>query len=280
MQPASTDTTGDTGRQDAAAPVSKWTQLLWAILLPILLPVLFVIAIHGCEQAHRDARKRSCCHNLRIIGLSIRNHKCTYGTLPPAQLIDSAGKPTHSWRTLISPYIYYDLETDYFSLLDFSKPWDDPVNTSILDRYVGTIQCPEREDDPPTKRTPYVAVVGEGTAWPPPITGDQLPEPLPDDQRAANFKASEQTKHEPAKILVVEWPESDIQWTEPRDLSVDEFLAWFEAQRGKTTIHPGDSILYLGDDFEAHELPLSTSIAQVRALLMADTTDAADVEKD
>lgn len=69
---------------------------------------------------------------------------------------------------------------------------------------------------------------------------------------------------------MVEWPESDVQWTEPRDLSVEEFLQWFEAQRGKPTIHPGDSILYLGDDFEVHELPLETSLDEVRRRLTVD----------
>ncbi|MCO6042648.1 DUF1559 domain-containing protein [Aeoliella sp. ICT_H6.2] len=274
MEPAATEATDSTRGQNVAPRTRRWSRWIW----PVLLLALLVLLFRGYEQANREARKNSCKNYLRSVGLSLQSYQDWHGSLPPAHLVDSTGTPTHSWRTIISPSIFYDLETDYFAQLDLSKPWDDPVNTAVLDRYVGTIQCPEREERQ-SKLTPYVAVVGEGTPWPTPMTGDKLPVPLTDEQRAANRNATRAIDH-PAKILVVEWPESDIQWTEPRDLSVEEFLKWFETQRGEPTIHPGDSILYLGDDFEAHELPLETSVAEVRALLMADGEDIARPRED
>lgn len=158
MHPASTQPVSDANPRDTTPPARIGPRVFWTIVLLGLL----VLALRGCHNARREVRKSSCCYNLKFIALSLQDYQDTYGSLPPVHLVDSAGTPIHSWRTMISPYYFYNSETDYFAQLDLSKPWDDPVNTAVLGRYVGTMQCPDRDDN--TSTTQYVAVFGEGTA--------------------------------------------------------------------------------------------------------------------
>lgn len=257
---------------DAAPPARtpssrrRWIVRLVAVLT---LLALLVLAVRGCHRAREVAKKRSCNNIMKHLGLALRSYQQQHGALPPSHLTDAAGRPTHSWRTIISPYIFYDLEEDYFAKLDLSKPWNEEPNVSILARHVGTAQCPSLEQ-PGSQVTHYVAVVGEGTMWPSPVSAASY-SPEPSEDAAPRVTAASR----PPRLLVVEYSDSDIEWTEPRDLSADEFIAWFQQQREQDSIHPGNTIHYLGDDFEVHELPLSISIDEVRDLLRADTARAA-----
>ena len=47
---------------------------------------------------------------------------------------DESGKPMHSWRVLILPFL--DAEPLY-KQYDFSEPWDGPKNSLLLPRMVG-----------------------------------------------------------------------------------------------------------------------------------------------
>ena len=49
----------------------------------------------------------------------------TYKALPPAYTVDADGRPLHSWRTLILPYLEQE---PLYQTIDLSKPWNDPAN--------------------------------------------------------------------------------------------------------------------------------------------------------
>ena len=141
---------------------------------------------------------------------------------------------------------------------------NDEGNRAILDRYVGTIQCPSREQ-PESNVTQYVAVVGEGTLWPGTV-GQQLPA----SAVAIGRDRPQVSDERRPRILLVEWPVSDIEWTQPRDVSMEDFLSWFGDRRDATITSHGNVILYLGDDLEVHELPIDTEPSKVRELLTGD----------
>ena len=66
-----------------------------------------------------------CANNLKQIALALRNYESVYHALPPAYTVDAEGKPLHSWRTLILPYLE---QQALYDKIDLSKPWDDPAN--------------------------------------------------------------------------------------------------------------------------------------------------------
>lgn len=254
---------------DLKAPSAKagWRRIRkWATagLCGLVVLSLLVSAFRGRQHSREMARKRHCQSILKLVGLSLHSYQSVYGELPPCHLTDASGSPTHSWRTIISPSFFYDLERDYFAQLDLTKPWDDEVNTAVLERYVETIQCPSREQ-PDSAVTHYIAIVGEGTLWPAPVSGEEYsPEKVSGETAPLNPEGIQ------PRILIVEWPDSDIQWTEPRDLSVEQFIDWFQTQQGHPSVHPGRAIHYLGSDFKVHELPLDSSVSEVLTLLVGE----------
>lgn len=98
-------------------------------------------------HAFADARlavQRSACHcNLKQIGLALHNYHDAYGTFPPAFIADAEGRPMHSWRVLILPFIDCN---DLYSEYNFAEPWDSPANLKLLNKRPKVFDCPSRED--------------------------------------------------------------------------------------------------------------------------------------
>jgi hypothetical protein len=210
------------------------------------------------EHERHEALKLRCRANLEMIALWIEEHERLSGSLPPLELTNGNGTAVLSWRVLAAERIWYD--RDFRTLMDFSEPWNGPKNSAFLKGFHPSFfRCPASRDMA-SPRTHYVAVVGPGAVWS--QADKQSPIGLHDSA----------TRDERHPALFVEWPESNIHWAEPRDITVDEFLTWF---RTKTSVsnanHPG-CVLYLDTAFEVHELPFNTEANAVRELFTADTS--------
>jgi prepilin-type processing-associated H-X9-DG protein len=75
--------------------------------------------------------------------------------LPPAYTVDAKGRPLHSWRTLILPFLEQER---LYQTIDLSKPWNDPANAKALATAVPGLQCPVSRERPNT--TTYLAMAG------------------------------------------------------------------------------------------------------------------------
>ena len=69
-----------------------------------------------------------CTNNLKHIGLALLNYNDIFGCFPPAYTTDANGKPMHSWRVLILPFIE---QQTLYKRYRFDEPWDGP-NNSLL----------------------------------------------------------------------------------------------------------------------------------------------------
>ena len=94
--------------------------------------------------------------NLSRIGRALREFDLDHGIWPPAFLVGPDGKPWHSWRVLLLPYLGY---RDLFDQYDFSQPWDSPKNLRLLDKMPAVYHDPIYGDDL-GHFTHYAAVVG------------------------------------------------------------------------------------------------------------------------
>jgi hypothetical protein len=160
------------------------------ILVALLLPAV---------QAAREAARRSqCTNNLKQIVLALHNYHDDYQSFPPAYVADATGRPMHSWRVLILPYLE---EGGLYSQFDLSQPWDSPQNAALAARMPRVFACPS--DPAAGSSTHYLAVVGPGTAFDPAalLTLDQL-------------TAGDGTAN---TLLVVESTNA-VNWLEPVDL--------------------------------------------------------------
>jgi hypothetical protein len=107
--------------------------------------------------------------NLSRIGLALYEFQEAHSFWPPAFLVGPDGKPWHSWRVLLLPYLGH---RDLFDRYDFSQPWDSAKNLWLLDRMPAVFHDPIYGEEL-GHFTHYAALVGggagskfAGSSWP------------------------------------------------------------------------------------------------------------------
>jgi hypothetical protein len=181
--------------------------VIWAIYLIIPHPVA------------RTQGPRRCCANIKCLAMALHSYHEANGCFPPAYIADKQGRPMHSWRTLLLPYV--DGKKIY-ERYDFNEPWDGPNNRKLQSSMPGRWRdrwyaCPEdeRRDDSEPIYTNYLAVVGPDSAW-------------------RGTKALCQSDIAPTSntVFLIEVADSNVIWTEPRDFDV----AWLSSPTPPMTI--------------------------------------------
>src|SRR3954447_23791061 len=119
-----------------------------ALLIALLLPAVR----SGAGPAVRRAR---CVNNLKQIAMALHNYEQEHKALPPACTVDAQGRPLHSWRTLILPYLEQE---PLYRTIDLSKPWDHPANAKAREAALPVFRCPESIG--PQSSTTYLAFAG------------------------------------------------------------------------------------------------------------------------
>lgn len=137
-------------------PAGSTTAELKAVPDAVRLP-----AALGMDAA-TAARYVQSTANLMKIGTALHDFHEKYGHFPPAAVYGPDGKPWHSWRVLVLPYLE---EKSLYDLYKFEESWDGPNNRKLLERMPSVYRDPvhgESED----YFTHYAAASGPGTAFP------------------------------------------------------------------------------------------------------------------
>jgi type II secretory pathway pseudopilin PulG len=226
----------------------------WLVQLAVVVGVLVILIamlLPATRSAREPARRSQCSNNLKQIGLAMYNYVSANNALPPAYTVDANGKPLHSWRTLILPYME---QGNLYDKIDLSKPWDDPANKEAYETTVEAYQCPSV--DIPATSTTYLAVVTRGGCF-------QATEPR---------SLSDITDDKNSTLVVVEVDaESSVHWMSPTD--ADE--QWILNRESSTPPHQGVS-LALCVDGSVRYLPTDLKEATLRALISIDADDDAE----
>ncbi|MEZ6114117.1 MAG: DUF1559 domain-containing protein [Pirellulaceae bacterium] len=77
------------------------------------------------QTAREAARRSQCSSNLKQIELALHNYHDTFKSFPPAYIADANGRPMHSWRVLILPFME---QRELYDQCRFDEPWDGPNN--------------------------------------------------------------------------------------------------------------------------------------------------------
>jgi prepilin-type processing-associated H-X9-DG protein len=232
----------DSGYLNVNAP-SKRQKGRSATLLKLLAVLgIIVIAIAmmlpAVRTAREPARRNQCRSQLEQIALALKRYAEVHGALPPAYTTDASGKPLHSWRTLILPFME---EQQLYNAIDLTKPWNDPVNAAAFNTNLAVYQCPSApwEID---NRTTYLAVVAPNSCI-------QATEPR---------KLSDVTDDPSQTLMVIEVDEEHaVPWMSPVDANEDVVLDL--ASPKSRTPHPGGvqaafvdgSVYFLADGIPA-----------------------------
>ncbi len=195
---------------DIAAPPRRGlgTGAIVAIVLAVVLVVavffvgaMIALLLPAVQAAREAARRISCDNNLKQIGLAMHSYATKYNCFPPAYIPDKHGKPMHSWRVLILPF----LEDGQFlySQYRFNEPWNSPHNRALAAQMPRVYRCLSL-DSPRDSETSYAMIVG--------------PHTISDGPTARTHSAIKDGLAN--TIMVVEATEAHINWLEPRDLDV------------------------------------------------------------
>lgn len=196
------------------------------LVIAALLGILVSTLVPQIQAAREAARRSSCNCNLKQLGLAFHNYHDKYGCFPPAYVADSNGRPMHSWRVLILPYVD---QTALYAKYKFDEPWDGPNNIRLLDSIPPVYKCPSH-CAPPRKVagrasrfgllacsnvgtvsssnrprcTNYAAVLGKDCAF----------------RGAQPVSIKDITDGTSNTLLIGEVTDADILWTKPEDVDI------------------------------------------------------------
>ena len=236
--------------------------------------ILVALLVPAVQSAREAARRAQCQNNLRQIGLALLNYESANGCFPPAYVADEKGRPMHSWRVLILPYL--DRE-DLYRQYNFDEPWNSPGNRALARLMPSIYRCPSDGTAAPDQ-TSYAVIVGPALDQPQPgpnrlggfalFTGDRPPKFAYVRDGASNT------------ILVVEAAGAGIDWMEPRDLDAETMPLAVNDGSGKGihSEHPGGANAVFCDG-STHFLPESLDRETLRRLILRNDGEPVDTNR-
>ena len=238
------------GSQPAEPKTQQWGPTLLGCLAVIgIIGVLIALLLPMPRTAREAARRMQCANNLKQIAIALHSYEDQYGALPPAHTVDADGKPLHSWRTLILPFME---QTPLYEKIDLSKPWDDPANKVVFNAGVPGYACPSTLG--PSTHTVYMAVAVPGGCFKP----------------TQPRKFSEITDEHDRTVMVMEVDEKQaVHWMSPTD-SID--FNSLKADSGAKLQHRhGTQAVFV--DGTVHFLSVDLKPETLRALVTIDGKD-------
>ena len=172
----------------------------------------------AANRARAAAQGRRSSNNLKQICLAFHNYADANQAFPPAVVFGPDGKPWHSWRVLLLPYLE---QNALYEQYDFSEPWDSPKNRRVATKVIDVYRDPARREDDPA--TGYAALVGKDALFAPEgarmQTKDDFPACLTRGKRPFLQDVTDGTSTTMAFVTVP--AERSIPWTKPDDIVVD-----------------------------------------------------------
>jgi len=186
--------------------------------------------------------------------MAFYNYHDAHGCFPPAYVPDAQGKPMHSWRVLILPYLE---QRAVYNAYDFDEPWDGPNNRKLAGKLFGDpFHCPSGPHMGSSPVTDYVVIVGPHTAFP--------------GSTCTSFDDFQDGREN--TIILAEIADSDVHWMEPRDLDFHE-MSFVVNDKGKPSIsgpHPAGPMVVCADGIAAYNLSDRLRPETLRALITID----------
>jgi hypothetical protein len=172
--------------------------------------------------------------------LAVANYESANGVYPPAYENGPDGRPWHSWRVLILPYME---EHSLYNAYNFAQPWDGPYNRMLMPR-MPRLYAFHGTDRPGNTVTNYLAVVGEETAWP-----------------GSNSASLDNVTDGPGQsIMLVENQGAGIHWMEPRDLAFATFDARLNSPTGISSPYQEPAVVTLDGQIQRLKLGITPDI--------------------
>ena len=216
-------------------PTPLRRKISWAILIIIgfisidIIGVLMGLLLPSIQGAREANRRATCINHQMQISLALLSYESEKGHFPPAYITDKDGKPMHSWRILILPYLD---KKDLYDQYDFNESWDGPHNRKLADKMPDVFRCPSNTNSP--NYTAYAMLVGPHAFSPGPM--------------GRTYKEISHADGASTTLMLVEATKAKINWLEPRDLNAEE-MSFIINKSGKeiSSNHPSGAVVSFCD---------------------------------
>ncbi|MDR3199001.1 MAG: DUF1559 domain-containing protein [Planctomycetaceae bacterium] len=169
----------------------------------LLLPA--IQAAHNARQKFKS-REGQNIENIRNIMLAFHNYCGANLKLPPLYTVDAEGKPLHSWRVLLLPYLGTGY-THLYEKIRLNEPWDSEYNKQFHNVFIKEYVCPQIMSYNGNEMCNYAVIAGQ------PLTPQKSSDLLKDIIDGTSNTVS---------IVVVKKP---FYWMDPKaDITLEDFL--------------------------------------------------------
>ncbi|MGL6227211.1 MAG: DUF1559 domain-containing protein [Thermoguttaceae bacterium] len=231
---------GTYGPAPYGPPVRSWSTTSIVLLVLGLCFLLLIgaagigiaLLIPAVSGARAAGRNMMCVNNEKQIALAMNNYHDAKKTFPPAYSVDEDGKPLHSWRVLLLPFLD---QTGLADQIRLDEPWNSEWNQRFADQMPQVYRCPSSPDFSSSSSN-YSVVVGPDTLFPDLADRDPADLNRGTMMKDMNWGTSN-------TILVIERPNRDgVNWMRPdKETSFEEatqkdFLTKYQTPQGRC--HP------------------------------------------
>ena len=204
----------------------RWEKPQFDEMLEIMSPLIEELA--SSESARM--MRLPCVTKMKMLLLSFHNYADTMGNMqfPPPFTVDANGKPLHSWRVLVLPFLE---QAALYKQIRLDEPWDSEHNKQFHDKMPAVFRCPAGTGNP-NRDTVYCQVVGKETIGVP-------------DGKGSTFRMI--TDGTSSTIALVE-RKTPVCWMEPVDvLQEHAYLGVNKHEFGIGSEHSGGAVVAIAD---------------------------------
>jgi hypothetical protein len=217
----------------------------WGSVLVVMINAFVLLGLTAPDilEGVGEGRSWGCHYDIRQLAKALLLYEADHGRLPPPYIAGPNGKPMHSWRVLILPYLEAQ---NLFDEYDFSEPWNGPNNSLLAQQAPDIFQCPS-DASRIGGTTSYFAVVGPQTAWP----------------SAGGRRLDEFVDGPGQTLLLIEVAGRSVNWLDPEHVSYEEALGLLTAGNAQDAHAPH----FLTDRFEISRPARNVALADGTSLL-------------
>ena len=155
------------------------------------------------ESERKRQRSMLPQNRLREIALAMANYYSTYGTFPPPYTVDKNGKPLHSWRVLILPFLE---EGNLYQRIRLNEPWDSEYNKQFHNQMPAVYHNTAYPGSDKKGETNFCTVVGPDTFG----------------QADGKGRKTSEIKNGPSHTIMLVERQTPICWMAPIDIEQEK----------------------------------------------------------
>ncbi len=238
---------------------------------PMVSRVCSTLIGQWCDEVvvnlERSQSLTECQNHLKQILLAMHCYLDSNGYFPPVYTVNANGRPLHSWRVLLLPYLE---QTALYDQIRLDEPWDSDWNRQFHDQMPEVFRCEAALDEctNPQSETVYSLITGP----------DSNPLPLSNTKSSRQMNgrrgmSMEMITDGTSNTMAIAERKKPVCWMQPNDADISDAAAYegiHVADNGIGAHHgvgPHDQTPVAMYDGSARNIPISLPLDILKAMI-------------